>query len=242
MRLCIDIGSNHVKCALFDGQKRLKVFHVHTHEELKKELGGITIDHARLVCNNLLTAHAWVKEIALWGIAIQPILCDNFLTHVDPSNQDLLLPDTIAKIYGALSLYPINDCLIVDFGTTVRYELVTKHGKLLGRSTFPFFGLLYESLHMDFQRLGDQIPAPLGLNPIESINSGCYFGLLGSVERMIAEIRHGSNLASELITVATGALTEKASWKNPLSELVDHIHPYLVLEGLNQIINEGTKS
>lgn len=240
MRLCIDMGSDQIKCALFEGSQCLKVFRVQDLAELKKAIEGASIDKGLLVCSDPLKARDWAKQISSWNIPIKPILCEDFLLHA-PDAKDLLLPDTIAKIYGALSLYPVNDCLVVDFGTTVRYELISKQGKLLGRSTFPFFELLYRSMSITPHYLDGQVPQPLGQNPIESMNSGCYFGLLGSVERLIAEIRLASGSPSEIMTVATGTITEKSSWKNPLSELVDQIHPYLILEGLNQILNEGTK-
>ena len=49
----------------------------------------------------------------------------------------LLKPDRIANIYGALYHFPSNDCVIVDIGTTVRFDYVTKHGVYLGGAIFP---------------------------------------------------------------------------------------------------------
>jgi pantothenate kinase type III len=239
MRLCIDMGSDQIKCACFDGGRCVKIFKVNDLAELKQALAGAVIDQGLLVCSDPVKAQHWAKEISSWGISIKPILCDDFLSHAAPEAKDLLLPDTVAKIYRALSLYPMSDCLVVDFGTTVRYELISKQGKLLGRTTFPFFELLSKAMHSRPLVLEDQSPSPLGQNPIESIDSGCYYGLLGSVERIISEIRLRAPIPSEMITIATGAITERVSWKNPSAELVDHIHPHLILEGLNQIINEG---
>lgn len=236
MRLCIDVGSEFVKCAIFDGQKIARIFRVKEVHEIKKGIEGATIDQGLLICNNLVKGKHWANEISSWKIPIQPLVSENFASRATPDVQDLLLPDTIAKIYGALTLYPMSDCLVVDFGTTVRYELISKEGRLLGRTTFPFFDILSEAMSIEPLVLTEQIPPPLGHNLVESMNSGCYYGLLGSVERIIAEIRQ---LSPNMITIATGTLTENINWQNPSSELVDHIHPYLVLEGLNQIINEG---
>ncbi len=242
MRLCIDMGSNHIKGGLFEGGRCVKVFGIKEPAELKNHLGGFSIEQGLLVCSDPLKGEAWAKEITASGIPMKPVLCDNFSERTTPELKDLLLPDTIAKIYGALSICPTNDCLVVDFGTTVRYELISRQGKLLGRTTFPFFELLFHSLSTTPSYLNDEIPEPLGKNPIESVSSGCYYGLLGSVERIIAEIRLEAESPSEIITIATGTLTENPSWKNPLSELVDHIHPYLILEGLNQMLQEESNS
>lgn len=241
MRLCIDLGLQNIKVALFDNDRCIKIFPVRDLSDLKKSIEGISIEQGLVVCNNPLKAHEWTREISSWNIPMKPILCENFPSTIDPDLKDLLLPDSIPKIYGALSLYPTNDCIIVDFGTTVRYELITKHGKLLGRTTFPFFDLITSAVNIKIPYIGDQIPSPLGKNPVDSMNSGCYYGLLGSVERIIAEIRLESPTPFEIMTIATGTVTEKLSWKNPLAELVDQIHPYIVLQGLNQIINEGLK-
>lgn len=239
MRLCIDIGSQHIKCAIFENERCLKVFAIRDLPELKKEITGASIDKALLVCNDGAKTEEWIPEISSWNIPIKPLLCENFPSAIDPELKDLILPDTIAKIYGALSLYPTNDCIVIDFGTTVRYELMTKQGKFLGRTLFPFFELLTRAFHVSTPHIGDHPPSPLGRSPIDAVNSGCYYGLLGSVERIIAELRLASQTPFEIMTIATGTITEKLSWKNPLTELVDQIHPYLILEGLNQIMNEG---
>lgn len=239
MRLCIDMGSQHIKCAIFENQRCLKIFAIKNLSDLKKEIAGINIDKALLVCNDRAKAQGWTSEISSWNIPMKPLLCENFPSTIDPALKDLILPDTVAKIYGALSFYPTNDCIVIDFGTTVRYELITKQGKFLGRTLFPFFELLTRAVHVSTPYIGDTPPSPLGRNLIDSVNSGCYYGLLGSVERIIAELRLQSQTPFEIMTIATGTITEKLSWKNPLSELVDQIHPYLILEGLNQIMNEG---
>ena len=239
MRLCIDMGSQNVKCAIFENQRCLKLFAIRDLAELKKEIAGINIDKALLVCNDSTKGQEWAHEISLWNIPIKPLLSTDFPLVTDPSLKDFILPDTIAKIYGALSFYPTTDCIVVDFGTTVRYELITKQGKFLGRTVFPFFELLTRAVHVTTPYIGDRIPNPLGFNTVDAVNGGCYFGLLGSVERIIAELRLQSQTPFEIMTIATGTITEKLSWKNPLTELIDQIHPYLILEGLNQIINEG---
>lgn len=241
MHLCIDIGADLVKCGLFQDQQLVHTFRIHELAELKSTLQDKTFEKAIFVCNDSRKAQEWSDQISSWGIPIKAINPADFSKRVIPQAKDLLLPDTVAKIYGALSHHPINDCLVIDFGTTVRYELISKQGILLGRSIFPFFDLLYRSLHTAPCHFEDQIPAPLGLNPVESMAAGCFFGLLGSIERIISEIRLQSPNPSELITIATGMLTEKACWNTPLSELVDHIDPYLTLEGLHQILNEGIK-
>lgn len=239
MRLCVDIGSQHTKCAIYENQKCLKIFALHKLPDLKKEVSGISIDQGLLVCNDPLKGQEWAREISSWNIPMTPLPCENFSKNVDPALKDLLLPDTIAKIYGALSLYPTNDCIVIDFGTTVRYELITKQGKFLGRTLFPFFELLTRAVHVSTPYIGDKPPSPLGKNLVDAVNSGCYYGLLGSVERILAELRLESQTPFEIMTIATGTITERLGWKNPLSELVDQIHPYLILEGLNQIMNEG---
>lgn len=239
MHLCIDIGTDHVKCGLFQDQQMIQVLRIHHLEELKQSLQNQSFEKGILVCNDLRKTQEWSQAISSWGIRIQAIKPADFSKHVIPTAKDFLLPDTIAKIYGALSRCPANDCLVIDFGTTVRFELISKQGILLGRSIFPFFDLLYQSLNIEPCHFQDQIPAALGLTPPESMHAGCFFGLLGSIERIVSEIRLASPNPSELTTIGTGTLTENVCWKNPLHELIDYIYPYLTLEGLNQILNEG---
>jgi pantothenate kinase type III len=239
MRLCIDVGRDQVKCGLFQDSQCIKAFKIRTFAELKTHLQGVSIKEGLLVCNDPIKAQEWERQISLAIVPIKIVKTEDFSSRAAPEAKNLLLPDTIAKIYGALSYHPTNDCLMIDFGTTIRYELISKQGLLLGRCIFPFFDLLYRSLETTPFNFEDQIPPPIGLNPVDAVTSGCFFGVLGSVERVISEIRLSSPNPSELLTIATGALTEKPCWKNPICELIDELHPHLVLEGLNQILNEG---
>jgi pantothenate kinase type III len=240
MQLCIDIGSEHIKCALFEGTSLVKTFTTTDLNHLKSILEPLSLKKGIVVCNDPMKASAWSQEICRWNIATTPLICEKYLSRLAPELGDLLLPDTLAKIYGALSFHPINDCLIVDFGTTIRFELISKEGKLLGRSTFPFFDLIFRSLNISPVSLKEETPPPpLGRNPVESIYCGSYFGLLGAVERIVSEIRLASPSPSQLLTVATGTLTDLPAWTSPLSELIDYIHPHLTLEGLNRILLES---
>lgn len=216
MKLVVDVGAQKISTGLFEGDHIIQASQFKRPEDLLAFLKGKTIEQG-LVAGEL-------KELMNLGFPCKALAPSDFKRLATDETFPLLRPDRIANIFGALYHFPLNDCVIVDIGTTVRFDYVTKHGVYLGGAIFP--GILTEEL-----------PPALGKDQRSQEKSGCYFGLLGAIERIVAELRLSSETPSGVMTVATGG--RSGIMQKDLEDFIDKVDPELTLMGLNQILKEN---
>jgi len=217
MKLVIDVGTQKICAGLFEGDRLLETSQFKHPEELAAFLKGKTIEQALIAGDS--------KELRLNGFPCKSLVSSDFKRLTTDETFPLLRPDRIANIFGALYHFPSNDCVIVDIGTTIRFDYVTKHGVYLGGAVFPAV-------------LTDELPPALGKDEQSQEKSGCYFGLLGAIERIVAELRLSSEAPSGVMTVATGGRSR--IMRHELEDFIDKVDPELTLIGLNQILKEHT--
>ncbi|NDD57947.1 MAG: hypothetical protein EBZ47_01660 [Chlamydiae bacterium] len=144
---------------------------------------------------------------------------------------------SLANFYGALKRFPLNDCLIVDLGTENRFDLFSKEGLYLAGSicTFP----------AKFQT--EKPIFSMEQTHQEKIETGVYYGLLGSIERISQELSLSTPSPSSVKILATGNILfnkedankqSNSPFIKDLQEIVDDICPHLTFLGLNEIFKE----
>ena len=93
--------------------------------------------------------------------------------------------DKIANAIGALSRFPGRNLLIIDFGTATTLCAVTKDKEYLGGIITPGINISMAALESKTARLPVveilRPPEVLGRSTVESIQSGLYYGTLGTV-------------------------------------------------------------
>ena len=211
MKLVVDVGSYKIHAGLFEGDQLIQTFLVKKPEELAESLKGKNIDQS------IATGKLQID------FGITTLVSEDFKRLATDETFPLLSPNRIANIFGALYHFPSNDCVIVDIGTTVRFDYVTKQGVYLGGAIFP--GILTETQ-----------PPVLGKDRLGQEKSGHYFGLLGAIERLVAELRLTSDTPSAVMTVATGGRSQ--IMQKDLEDFIDKVDPNLTLIGLNQLLKE----
>lgn len=167
--------------------------------------------------------------------------------------------DLIANVYGALKLFPQKNIIVLDFGTAISFDIASKDRKFLGAVIMPGLGMGAKGLYS----LTDKLPLVtfkkpttcLGKNTEACIQSGLYWGVLGSVEKILKELKREVFPDNEVFVVATGGITSLDSIKDgyipkhqstndfrkDLETLVDAIEPDLTLLGLYEILKEQIK-
>jgi hypothetical protein len=218
MKLVVDCGSLQLKAGLFEGDTLIQARTFQRIEDLTPFIANRKIDQA-LACGD-------TKELlATLNIPCQSVAVADFDRLGTDQTRPLLQPDKIANIFGALYHFPLNDCVVVDLGSILRFDYITKTGLCLGGAVFP---------------LSEKVK-PTG-RPAEMLltqeQSGIYYGLLGIVERVVAELRLTSDTPSGVMVVVTGGWTLSESFAHDLQDFTDCIDPHLTLMGLNQIIKE----
>jgi type III pantothenate kinase len=240
MNLVVEIGSHQIKAALFEGDKLVQASPFATPDLLLQAVKEKNLE-AILVSSEDASKSREMTTV-FTGYPCRILEVSDFHQLGTEETRSLLKPNRIANIFGALYHHPINDCIIVDFGTTVRFDYVSKQGRYLGGALFPDFDGIFQLLEKaKFPEVADQSPSALGKAQFEQSKSGSYFGLLGAVERIVAELRLSSETPSGVMTVATGTATASPALQKELHDFIETVDPHLTLIGLNQILKEGKK-
>ena len=136
-------------------------------------------------------------------------------------------------------------CIVVDFGTATKFEVISERGEYLGGAIAPGLGLSAEALFSRAARLSRvDIKRPakvIGTNTVGHLQTGLYYGYIGLVDgildRIIAELAL-SNPAQKPRVIASGGLAHlMAADSRHISEIDD----MLTLDGL-RILFERNRS
>jgi type III pantothenate kinase len=109
--------------------------------------------------------------------------------HANPpegAGQDRLMNAVAARhLYG-------DNAVVVDFGTAITLD-VLRDGAYTGGAIAPGIGLAMQALHqktalLPLVEIAETRPPVIGTNTEAAITSGVYYGYLGLVERLLAEV------------------------------------------------------
>lgn len=157
-----------------------------------------------------------------------------------PFEMDYLTPETlgldrIALAAAAVSKYPGQDCLVIDAGTCITYDMVNRAGKFLGGAISPGVQMRFKALQHFTARLPlggrEYWKDMIGKSTHESIASGVINGTINEVSGTINQY---AGRFPQLITVLTGG---DAPLFDGLLKNTIFAAPDLLLEGLNHILD-----
>jgi type III pantothenate kinase len=140
--------------------------------------------------------------------------------------------DRIANSIAATQLYPNQNLIIVDLGTATTFCAISKDKDYLGGSIVAGLRLSMESLEAKTSKLPSveivSMNEALGRSTIESIQSGLYYGHIGTVKEISERISKECFAGDKPFIIGTGGfanLFEK-------EKIFDVVIPDLVLKGL----------
>lgn len=256
MSLCIiDIGNTNVKIGFFAGDRLEEARSIASSSDLKGILHPFlqskSIEKAFIASVQPETEK--IIRSLLEGLKIPITTFDPVLLSLtlDVEEPQALGQDRIANAYGALHHFPTFDCVVVDIGTAVTFDFVTKEGSYIGGAIYPGIDISAKALSQYTNKLPYvqvlKPESPLARTTETHLQSGIYYGLLGAIERIVAELCLTAPSPSSVKIIATGGATRientamcesKVEFVNDLKELVDFIDPHLTLVGLYEIFKE----
>jgi type III pantothenate kinase len=125
-------------------------------------------------------------------------------------------------------------CVVVDFGTTINYDVVSAEGELLGAIFTPGIEISIQALAERTARLPPvEIEPPselIGRSTVASIRSGIVYGFAGQVDGIVGRLRE--HMGEELTAIATGGLATSIA---PFCDSIDEVDDLLTLTGLRLI-------
>jgi type III pantothenate kinase len=130
-------------------------------------------------------------------------------------------------------------CVVVDFGTSTNYDVVSDSGEYLGGIISPGIEISMDALYARAAKLTKvDIEAPesvIGRSTQSAIQSGLVYGFAGQVDGIVRRVRN--EIGEDLTAIGTGGL---ASTIAPFCEELDKVDDLLTLNGLRILWERNT--
>ena len=121
--------------------------------------------------------------------------------------------------------------IVIDFGTAITFDAVSAKGEYLGGVIAPGIEISLNALYERTALLPKiklaHPKAVIGRDTIESIRSGCSYGMGGLCDRIVLELR--KKLGRNALVIATGGY---AYFMSQYCTSIRQIDPDLVLRGI----------
>ena len=242
--LAVDVGNTQTVFGLFENSRLAEHWRVATEaHRTGDELGALVgrfIDLGDIggVCLSC-TVPPLVREYEIfadrWAHAPLLVTGPGVRTGIQVRYDDPreVGPDRIANAVAAKERHGA-PCIVVDFGTSTNFDVVSPQGEYVGGVLAPGIEISMDAL---FERAARLVkvdfsapPSVIGKTTATALQSGLVYGFAGQVDRIAEEIRR--ELGAEAPVIATGGLAELIA---PHSRTISTIDPFLTLEGLRLV-------
>lgn len=256
MLLVIDVGNTQTVLGLYDhellaGSWRLTTRRDRTLDETRLWLTGLLdldgFDHATLtglaVSSVVPSVTATLREVGERLVdervlVIEPGVKTGMPIQID--NPREVGADRVVNSVAAREKYgcPV---IVVDFGTSTNFDVVSPQGEYLGGAISPGLAISTNALVSGTAALRNVefVPPrnPIGKGTVEAIQSGAIYGHAGLVDGIMERL--AADLGGDVTRIATGGL---ASTIVPHCASVSIVDEFLTLDGLRMIysLNEDS--
>lgn len=240
MKLIVDSGNNYTKLALFEGDSMIKFNAIANPLVSEKVLRDFL--HEYPVPRHAFFSTVGINEQAiiglLEGIGIFVYTRNNAVNYpFKHQYKDIstLGFDRFAAAVGARLFFKNNPLVIIDAGTALTIDIVSAQGVFKGGSISPGMQLRFDSLHQKTGKLPlvsyQEKVLVAGNSPESCILSGVVNGMVFEISGFIEQYHKKFKNLKIIITGGDAKFLHK-----PLKKTI-FADPYLVLKGLNEILN-----
>lgn len=254
MLLAINVGNTNTVLGVFDGEQLRWSWRVSTQPER-------TADELAVVLAGLLEQADLSFTTRISGVVVSSVVPSSTTALRDMVERYFSFPPVIVGPGTKTGLPILTDnprevgsdrivngiagferyggpCIVIDLGTATTYDVVNDRGEFVGGVIAPGVQTSNAALASSTARLPQvELAAPrsvIGRNTVEAIQSALVFGTASQVDGMVARIRE--ELGVPATTIATGGL---ASLVAPRCSSIDHVDPWLTLEGLRIVFERN---
>jgi type III pantothenate kinase len=245
MLLAIDVGNTQTVLGLYDGETLRDHWRVATESHRSgDELGALlealvpdldAIDGVCLSSTVPALVRSYEDFVARFTSATLLVLGPGVRTGVPVRSDDPreVGPDRIANAVAVKERYGV-PAIVVDFGTSTNFDVVSAEGEWLGGVLAPGIEISMDALFERAARLFRvefvAPPTVIGKTTAASLQSGLVYGFVGQVDEIVTRIR--GELGTEARAIATGGLADLIA---PHSRTIELVDPWLTLEGLRLV-------
>jgi type III pantothenate kinase len=253
--LTADVGNTEIVIGVFDGAElrhtwRSSTRPERTSDELALLLSGF-LEHREIDLRTDITGlciasvvpdvTSQFREMASAYLKHEPIIVGPGMktgVSVLTDNPREVGADRVVNTLAAFTRFG-GPCVVVDFGTSTNFDVVSDKGEFLGGVIAPGLQISAGALVGRTARLTrvDLSPprSPVGRSTVEAIQSGLIYGTAGEVDGIVGRIRDELG-APDATVIATGGLAPVVI---PHCRTVDHFEPWLTLEGLRLVYEKN---
>jgi type III pantothenate kinase len=250
MLLAIDVGNTNTVLGLFEGEQLRHSWRIKTDART-------TADEMMLVFRGLLHGMPDFTGLALCSTV--PAVLREMRTMFDRYNRDIptvivepgtktgvpVLTDNpkevgADRIVNTLAAHHLfgGPSIVVDFGTTTNFDVVSARGEFLGGALAPGIEISIDALAARAAQLRKvELVRPrsvIGKNTVEALQSGALYGFAGQVDGLVRRIV--AEIGEVTAVIATGGL---APIVVPESETITSYEPDLTLVGLRLVFERN---
>ncbi len=248
MILCLDVGNTQIYAGLFDGDRMVLSFR-------KNSKNGASSDETGIFLLTAIRENGFdpgkVKKIAICSVVPEVIYslrgaCMKYF-NINPfilqagvktglkikyRNPLEVGADRIANSIAGTHLYPGKNLILIDLGTATTFCAVTKDKDYLGGSIVAGLRLCMEALESKTAKLPSveivSMHESLGRSTTESIQSGLYYGHLGTIKELTERITKECFQGEKPLVIGTGGFSHLFEKEKVFDEII----PDLVLKGM----------
>ncbi len=244
MLLAVDVGNTQTALGLYRGEELTDSFRLATDRSRTGDELGVTLsalldlDAVDGVCLSTTVPalqREWESVAERWLRAPLLVVGPGTRTGIairydDPREVG---PDRIVNAVAACERYG-PPCIVVDFGTSTNFDIVSPEGEYVGGVLAPGIEVSMEAL---FERAARLVkvdfaapPTVIGKTTVGGLQSGLVYGFAGQVDGIVGRIR--GELGVDAQTVATGGLADLIA---PHAATLERVDPFLTLDGLRLV-------
>jgi type III pantothenate kinase len=246
MLLAIDIGNTNITFGIFKKDRLIKKFDIPSRDyalnRLKAELGAIKPDSS-VICSVVPRLTKTLKDDLTKALGRQPYIIGkqirvpikNLYRRPDQVGQDRLI-----NAFAGIMLYGA-PLIIVDFGTAITFDVVSKNKEYLGGMILPGLSLSLDALNRATALLPKiKLTSPqefIAKTTRNSMLSGIIYGFAGLTDSLIAGIKN--KIGRDALVIATGG---SASLLKKYCRSINKTDGVLILKGLAMIYKKVLKN
>ncbi len=250
MRLAVDIGNSTISLAVMqrgrmlvrigveasstkvqfikECQLAVEALHIQFPEVDSAIVCSVVPDLSKKICGLIKRKYGF--KPVLVGLDIEVPIKNNY------DQKELVGQDRLVGAFAAASIYG-SPCIIIDFGTAITIDFVSKLGEYEGGMIIPGMRLSARSLfeHTALLPALQQIEIPknlIGKTTQESILSGIFYGYAAMCDGLIRQVK--AKHARNAKVILTGGYTHLM--KKFITAKIDAIDPNLIFKGLNKLM------